>query len=55
MHWWDLKNNKSKIKKYIQLEYPTISKKKVFEKLELHLRELKIKDYKLRIDLWERV
>lgn len=47
MHWWDLKNNKSKIKKYIQLEYPTISKKKVFEKLELHLRELKIKDYKL--------
>ncbi|MEA3500343.1 MAG: hypothetical protein U9R41_04905, partial [Candidatus Marinimicrobia bacterium] len=37
MRWWDLEKNRSKIEKYIQSEYPEISKKKVFGKLELHV------------------
>jgi len=43
MRWWNLENDRSEIEKYLQAEYPEVSKMRVFEKLRIHLEGLKTK------------
>ncbi|MEA1986415.1 MAG: 3'-5' exonuclease, partial [Candidatus Marinimicrobia bacterium] len=41
MKWWDLEEDRDKIEKYIELEYPEISREKVIVKLKSHLEKLR--------------